>query len=247
MSEPPPHGTESRYLPPHRCRCNVCGLYRYRAVKRWQRERRVNPLIDAAPAYAHIGALAAEGFEPKAIWRLAGYIKQHKTPAKIHARKAAALLAVTRQMILDRAPGHSKVPAIGAQRRIQALAAIGWHQGALPGVSLSSVSTALRRDRITADLHRRIAAAYDQLAMTLGPGRPRPYPPPLAWDDDALDDPAGQPDPAWKPVPIERVRAARAERAEAVAAMTAAGLSAAQIADRLGVARRTVVRYRSAS
>jgi DNA-binding CsgD family transcriptional regulator len=45
----------------------------------------------------------------------------------------------------------------------------------------------------------------------------------------------------------ERVQLSRAERAEVVRRLTAAGLSAAQIADRLGIAQRSVSRLRRAA
>jgi DNA-binding CsgD family transcriptional regulator len=83
---------------------------------------------------------------------------------------------------------------------------------------------------------------------------------PLAWSDDKIDDPAARPSKmvihhhtAIDEIAVqrasrgERVRLSRAERAEVVRRLTAAGLSAADIADRLGIAQRSVSRLRKAA
>jgi DNA-directed RNA polymerase specialized sigma24 family protein len=84
------------------------------------------------------------------------------------------------------------------------------------------------------------------------------WPGPLAWDDDTIDDPAARPhigaawSDAFDEVAVLRamygdpVRLRPSERAEATRRLTAAGLSAAQIAERLGCTKRSVVRQRNA-
>jgi hypothetical protein len=101
--------------------------------------------------------------------------------------------------------GPTKVPTVGAVRRIRALQAMGWTLkdiaaavGVKPG---GSFGTLANRASITRSMHDRIAAAYDRLQATPGPSdRARQYAkrqgwaPPFAWDEGALDDPNARPD-----------------------------------------------------
>ena len=96
--------------------------------------------------------------------------------------------------------------AVGATRRLQALVALGWTQNELcrrTGISPSTVSHLIRGnvDRTSTANLARISAVYEQLSMTTGPSdyyrkqaaRKR-WAPPLAWDDDLIDDPNAHPD-----------------------------------------------------
>lgn len=118
---------------------------------------------------------------------------------------------------LDLLTGRPRlVPAIGAQRRAQALAALGYSWQAI-GDHVGMERTNLRRfvhrsDQavMTARLARRFAAAYDALSMTV-PTAPAGrqaraiteartaaqtagWPPPLAWEGLDIDDPTTVPD-----------------------------------------------------
>lgn len=153
---------------------------------------------------------------------------------------------------------HRMMLGIGVQRRLRALARIGW--GAAPlatglGVPVKSVERWRRGDYPTVmpETAARIAALYDRLwdrppAPCSGTTRARAaaaragWAPPLAWDDDTIDDPAA--------TPQHQVRGGHAatERVEGRAAEVdhlSAYLSASEIAVRLGVAERTVVRDRA--
>lgn len=102
-------------------------------------------------------------------------------------------------------PGFA--PSVGLQRRMRALCAIGYTQRDLArrlGITLSGVTRLVAgggMERGTHwQLHRRIVRLYDQLSMTPGPSdlariraAGKGWPPPLAWDDDQLDDPAATP------------------------------------------------------
>lgn len=101
---------------------------------------------------------------------------------------------------LDQMRGADRlIPAIGAQRRVQALACLGWpnaevarragmHPEHLPRI-------VLRAAMINRKTHDRIAAAYEQMSMTLPTGNAQViaatrnraarngWLPPLAWDD----------------------------------------------------------------
>lgn len=88
---------------------------------------------------------------------------------------------------------HRGVPALGARRRVQALAWMGWPNREIArriGCSPRSLPTLLSRGRISARLAHRIADVYEQLSTVLGPSRIAAakarqlgFAPPLAWDD----------------------------------------------------------------
>lgn len=98
------------------------------------------------------------------------------------------------------------VDATGTGRRIRALVALGHDQSTIAaesGLALSVVSyLALGKvKRTNVGRAEAIAKAYDTLSMIPGSSqqarnraRARGWPPPLAWDDDTIDDPNAQPD-----------------------------------------------------
>lgn len=144
------------------------------------------------------------------------------------------------------------VPILGTARRLQALAAIGWDAPRLAtmlGAHLDQVCRvrAGRRPYVTRPVARRVAALYEQLQGTPGPSAltrtratRRGWAPPLAWDDDNIDDPHAQPQAG----PVARTGTA-AERAATITALTKQGLSKTTIAAHLGVSVRTVGRHRA--
>jgi len=144
---------------------------------------------------------------------------RHGTTAGYHAgcRCAACLTARARyekQCRLDRLRGGRAVPAIGAQRRIEALMALGWSSAPIAEAAgfahRNSVLRILRGQKgkpctwLERKTHDAISRAYDELSMKLPPStaavnRSRAwaarlgYLPPLAWDEGALDDPNATP------------------------------------------------------
>ena len=101
---------------------------------------------------------------------------------------------------------HSPVSVIGVTRRLRALVALGYSQNDLcrrSGISPSSLSHLIRGsvDRTSVETAQRVTALYDQLSMTPGPSdyyrnkaRGLGWAPPLAWDDDLIDNPEAKPD-----------------------------------------------------
>ena len=141
------------------------------------------------------------------------------------------------------------VSSVGARRRVQALVAAGWTLTALGEQISGDITSALTRDRITARRHRQIAGLFTRLQLIPGPSdRARRYaarrrwPLPLEWDEDEIDDPDASPTSARHTSASSRV-----ERIDQTRELTDAGLSAQEIADRLDVDRRTIVRYRAES
>lgn len=147
------------------------------------------------------------------------------------------------------------VPAVGPKRRIQALMAVGWNMAQLAkatGHHRRSLEAILSRDQKRTDWEfaGAIKMAYDELwDQEPPPGRSRTYLrnlakkrgylPPMAWDDDTIDDPEAVPYIEAEPVidwqAIDRrikgqnVKLTRAERQAACRAMAASGKSATQI------------------
>jgi len=131
--------------------------------------------------------------------------KECDRPAKVRQRcRSHYSLFRKRQLILGSwAARHS---SIGTARRIRALVAIGYTQAELGrhiGMHESWVSklTKGERPQVNAATVQRVGEVYDRLSMTPGTSesskrRARSYgwAPPLAWDEDTIDDPAAKPD-----------------------------------------------------
>ena len=96
----------------------------------------------------------------------------------------------------------------GTTRRLQALTAIGWDTEHL-ATELGWTSTQLHRaltGHPPPHTHHPVTQLYNQLSMTPGPSttarqhaHTNGWPPPLAWDDEHLDQPDATPAPDWKP------------------------------------------------
>jgi hypothetical protein len=147
------------------------------------------------------------------------------------------------------------VPAIGTQRRIQALMVLGWTSRDIAGrcgwatpqavTELLTARRFLQRDTASA-----VAAAYDELSMLPGPSRQnrrrcqrKGWAPPLAWDN--IDDPDEVPtfggsDDQVDPVVVDRlldgrrVPSTRAEKLEAMRRWRASGRSEKSLCDTHG-------------
>lgn len=103
---------------------------------------------------------------------------------------------------------HLSVDITGTRRRLQALFALGWRYqdlGDRLGVGKARVWSLVQGDqtRVYLATAAKVRALYDELSMTVpeGPTFDRQrrwaaklgFAPPLAWDDEDLDDPAAQP------------------------------------------------------
>lgn len=95
-----------------------------------------------------------------------------------------------------------KVSSVGARRRLQALATLGWSRVVLAEqIGLGGTgwySRIFMHDTIYASTHETIAELYDRLCMTFAPAghsaalarasaRRKGWAPPMAWDDIDLD------------------------------------------------------------
>lgn len=185
-----------------------------------------------------------------------------------HVQRATAerVDALTLSAIYERA--HGTVPSIGVQRRVRALMALGWPKQDLEAAGIPSAQLVTRpRSQVSVEGWRQVREVYEELSMTLGPSEltrsraiARGYPPPLAWDDDTLDDPQATPHQGTTSgVDIDEVAVARAvgshpkaapisltppEQLATVRELTTRGISVADTAAIIGTSDRTVLRWR---
>jgi len=99
-----------------------------------------------------------------------------------------------------------RVPANGTLRRLKALVCLGWPVEQLAARSGVDVEWLLTRESgkkftVPTEVAAAVSACYDELSMIVGPspevreyGQRRQWRPPLAWDDESIDDPAARPD-----------------------------------------------------
>lgn len=246
-----------------------CKRYRFDVARGIDRSPR--PIDEVRP---HVVALMDAGGSARAIAEVAACspttIRQIAAGRTTTVKRALAarLVRVRVQDLLDRDGPRDRLPATGAVRRVQALLALGHSHAtitaAMPGRHQSLDVLDARQRWVFRDVHHAVVVAYEQLSMTPGTSRvtrsralARGYVPPLAWDDDTIDDPTATPyrpdaEPAGEPDHAAIARALAgdtvalhpAERAVVVHELTSRGLPAPTIADRLGVHVRTVERDR---
>lgn len=188
------------------------------------------------------------------------------TRREIPAQISHRIVAVS---IRSHSPG-SLISARGAQRRIQALHAMGWSAAAIAhhlGWGAGQVSGVLRAKAITRLRHERVSAAFDRLwdqqpsdstdaahARTLAIANS--WPSPLAWDDIDADDAPAVTGPLEDYVDEVAVlqavngHAGKLSHAEILAAdalLVHAQVDSIEIARRLGISRANLYRIRAAN
>jgi hypothetical protein len=149
---------------------------------------------------------------------LYGRTERNEPPRKrIERHVAEAVLAIQPRLELM-APGR-RIPSTGTARRLQALATLGYSTSALGsmlGVARANMDTLMDPSReVTVKKALMVRALYDRLWCT--PNNPeewrakiaasrarnaaaaRGWAPPMAWDDETIDDPAATPQGVAKP------------------------------------------------
>ncbi len=187
----------------HACHCPECDRD-FKRRKKLSRNGLVR-MVDAEPVRQHVQTLQARGYTTSGIATAAGVGNQLieyllTTARKVHSRTAAAILAVNHPAGL--------VDATGTRRRLQALAAIGWTFAQMADhLGYNDATTVhhwTRSTRVTQSTAAAAAELYDAAwdkpqPPSLAADRSRRtaarkgWPPPLAWDDDEIDDPNARP------------------------------------------------------
>lgn len=218
-----PHGRAKYIFEKCRCDICRDAVRTYERNRHRQRGYGRTAYVDAEPARQHVRRLGEFGIGQKRVSELAGvpYSTMWKLiygdrarfagPSKrIRPETERKILSV--EATLDNVADGSLVDATGTRRRLQALVAIGWSQsklGSRLGVDPTNMSAMIRVQRIHPARARAVRALYDELWQTLPPrsghrdkiayNRSRRFAakhgwaPPLAWDDDEIDDPTAQP------------------------------------------------------
>ncbi|MCM6777741.1 hypothetical protein NDR87_30080 [Nocardia sp. CDC159] len=212
------------------------------------------------PIRDHIASLNALGLPCASIARDAGCTAdcvvdiRHGRWATVRIRQATAIMAVTYH------PNERQglVLALGAIRRLRALYRIGWTWVALSeqtGLTQSNLSQLTRPGRLRTlipwDTWVAVRDAYERLSGTPGTrgraklarreAQDRGWPAPLDWDGLDIDDPRVVVQPSG-PAQITARTVAR-DRRERVKEQMRRDLTARQIAERVGISERQVLRY----
>lgn len=176
---------------------------------------------------------------------------------RIERMTAEKILAV--QPGIDAFAAGAKIDATGTHRRLQALVAIGYSISSLGrhlGIDVTNMNGVMGgRGEVTAETARKVRALYDELwnqpnnpdewrdkiaaSRARNLAKARGWAPPMAWDDETVDDPTAQPEGM---VTSSRKSHRREEIAEDVHDLLRAGCGAADIAARLGMAATDISR-----
>ncbi|MEV8101015.1 helix-turn-helix transcriptional regulator [Streptomyces sp. NPDC088135] len=207
MSRPlPPHGHSNRYA--YGCRCKPCT----KAASRADLERRLDRMagrsrkVPAGPAREHVQKLLKQGLSKAQIDRASGVpvtTVQRLVRGQVNIKRenAEKILRVPLNVRVT----QGDVSACGATRRVRALYALGHFNreiALVAGVSRDAVCYLASGKWSTLEVSADdgIRAAYDRLSMRAGESwktrklaERHGWAPPLAWDDDTIDDPAAVP------------------------------------------------------
>lgn len=220
--------------------------------------RRTNRPVDAAIVRDHINQLRQAGFGYRRIAELSGCgtstirALSAGDTTYTYSDRAAAILAVDveRDLPLNMNP-------IGAMRRLRALIALGYTDVDLAdrlGTTQTNIwrYTGTERSYITLGMHQRIDRLYRELGALPQPNgwiadrarrraAKRGWLPPMAWDDDMIDQLDGQPADYGRTPAAKRMRAIPPDFiAEYVDLRDEIGLSDAKIAARLGITEQAL-------
>lgn len=254
------HGQRSTYV--KGCRCADCRAAnsRYAKLAKYRQDTGRTVMVDAEPIKQHLHKLRAAGVGKRTIASQAGVsqtvvdrllgLNSDRPAERIRPETASRLLGVSTTQLANGA----YIDAIGTTRRLQALVAIGHSQTSLAervGWTLANLNVLVlgRRDSVTVATAQLIAQLYDELSMTPGTNararslaQGRNWAPPLAWDDDKIDDPGARPhgrDTSARWLHKSRDMAALVED---FSDMRNAGATFASAASRLGMSEQALER-----
>lgn len=181
--------------------------------KQWtiERSRGLKRTTSPQRAQVHVQALTAQhGFSVRAIADASGVAAgtiselNRGVCSGLKVSTEQLILAVTADQILNRPNREGFVPNIGARRRLQALMAIGYrHRDLSPKLGFNSALVLSQAGSwISQRKHDKVKEVYELLWATPGPVpltsrvrvANRGYLPPLAWDDESIDDPSAEPE-----------------------------------------------------
>lgn|GEM_PF-2524782 len=241
------------------CRQKACIDVATRYTKRLRLEhgRGQYRMTDATPTRQHIKRLMKAGWTQVQIGQASGVeaASIHQIHAGNQAKtanwRAAAILAVE---ITEPPANPRRIDITGSRRRLQALRVLGHRRydlaaqlGMTPDrikhITTGNIRWAEPAEAAAiARLYRRLSTVPGPSKQTASIARNKGWHGPLAWDD--IDNPKARPLTGGRAGPgADKQRKVQADPIR-VARLTAAGMSAQQIANELGCHKRTVVRAR---
>lgn len=182
----------------------------YRYQKQWRNERAQGHrrIVPVEPVLERVRALREIGWSLHGIAKATGvavqvlHLVEKGEKTMVHRDTEQAIMKVRAKDIFKCVKPEAMVPIIGARRRLQALLSIGWrHTDIAPLVGFATSNLTLPQTHsITRTKHDAMVRVYDELWDKPGPSRVTieravraGYLPPLAWDDDTIDDPTHSP------------------------------------------------------
>jgi hypothetical protein len=180
--------------------------------KQWsiERSRGLKRTTSPERAQVHVQALTAQhGFSVRSIADASGVAAA--TISELNRGVCSGLkvvtetliLSVTAEKILSRPNREGFVPNIGARRRLQALMVIGYRHSDISAKLGFNSALVLNQagNWISRRKHDKVKDVYGHLwnrpgpsARTRGRAANLGYLPPLAWDDESIDDPSAEPE-----------------------------------------------------
>lgn len=175
------------------------------------------PIMAADVAFEHVARMRGWGMSVRAIAAAAGLGESTVSPLYWpgHGSRRTFVLPSTVDALAMvttplQAPPWAHIDSAGTRRRIEALQVVGWSQQEVAtrlGISRQAVAQMKRAALVTVANAVRVRDVYDELCMKPGTDRRTRrwatrmgYAPPLAWDDESIDDPAAQPHGSgWRP------------------------------------------------
>jgi len=175
---------------------------RYQKHRRIEREQGIERMACAAAALAHLDALNQQGYSLSSIGRQIGvdgshlYAIRKGAYGRITRALSEKILAVTPESVIEAENPKDWLPIVGTKRRIQALMAIGYPMDYIDQQSgVDTRSVVYRNGRVARSTHDAVKRVYEELWATPGPSaetRNRAlrsgYLPPMAWDDETIED-----------------------------------------------------------
>lgn len=206
------------YANKQKCTCEPCLVARRRYQKRlaFDHAQGGSRRVDVTPVREHLQMLMDAGLSihqiasatnptvfASTIYNILYGNRNTGRPVEWLRNRDTAdrLLAVTYEAA---AAIPALVPMVGVHRRIQALAYMGHSKTVLArelGITESAVHDYMKRDTCLSSTVAEIHEVYQRLAMVHGDSerlrwqsRKRGWMPPMAWDEDTIDDPDAEPD-----------------------------------------------------
>lgn len=180
-----------------------------------KRRNQPNGYVPIQPLREHVAELHDAGLSYEQIAQRAGVSRAAVITQGVLNPKRVRMRAVTAKKLLNVSVpnmiepdtlNYGYIPSVGTVRRLQALVAIGYgvaELGGRCGLTQQAVTEILhgRQSAVRAGTARSVAAVFRQLQLTpvdnprsVNRAKRFGWPPPLAWDECSIDDPAAVPD-----------------------------------------------------